>query len=273
MVKSNWHTHTYRCGHARGKDEEYVIEAIKAGVKRLGFSDHAPYPGVEGEGIRMNYELLEDYYSSIKELKEKYKDQIEIYLGLEIEYDDNYLDLLKQYRKELDYLILGQHGLYNALDEKSYFIQTEKELDVYYNSIEKACELGLIDCIAHPDVCLWSYPEIDDAVINLANKIADLSLKYNVPVEANCGSGVLRGLSRYIDGFRYPYPTNAFFDVFKEKGCKVIIGLDIHNPELFKTEEYVNRVKSVLEKSACEYDEDYNLIEAARERKKKFLYI
>ena len=25
----NFHNHTYRCGHATGKDEEYVLEAIK----------------------------------------------------------------------------------------------------------------------------------------------------------------------------------------------------------------------------------------------------
>lgn len=273
MLKSNWHTHTYRCGHARGKDEEYVLEAIKAGVKRLGFSDHCPYPGVVDEGIRMNYELLEDYCSSVKYLKEKYKNQIEIYLGLEIEYDEQFLNTLIEYRKEFDYLILGQHGLYNALDEKSYFISTDKELDIYCNSIEKACEKGLVDYIAHPDVCLWSYPRIDEKVIEVANRIADISLKYDVPVEANCGSGVLRGMMPYEDGLRYAYPTNAFFDVFNKKKCKIIIGLDIHNPELFKTEEYLNRVKDVLNKSGCEYDEDYDLITEARIRKEKFLYI
>ena len=39
-MKYCYHTHTKRCGHAVGEDEEYVIEAIKAGIKDLGFSDH-----------------------------------------------------------------------------------------------------------------------------------------------------------------------------------------------------------------------------------------
>ena len=40
MNKNNYHTHTTRCYHASGKDEEYVKAAIKAGIKELGFSDH-----------------------------------------------------------------------------------------------------------------------------------------------------------------------------------------------------------------------------------------
>ena len=46
-MKYTYHTHTARCHHATGEDEEYVRAAIDAGIKVLGFSDHAPmpYPG------------------------------------------------------------------------------------------------------------------------------------------------------------------------------------------------------------------------------------
>ena len=30
MIKRNYHTHTKRCGHAIGEDEEYVVNAIEA---------------------------------------------------------------------------------------------------------------------------------------------------------------------------------------------------------------------------------------------------
>ena len=43
MNKNNYHTHTTRCMHAIGQDEEYVQAAIKAGIKKLGFSDHTPW--------------------------------------------------------------------------------------------------------------------------------------------------------------------------------------------------------------------------------------
>ena len=37
MKKCNYHTHTYRCMHACGSDEDYVISAIKGGYQVLGF--------------------------------------------------------------------------------------------------------------------------------------------------------------------------------------------------------------------------------------------
>ena len=41
-MKTNYHTHTTRCMHAVGSDEEYVLSAIKGGFQILGFSDHTP---------------------------------------------------------------------------------------------------------------------------------------------------------------------------------------------------------------------------------------
>ena len=66
MIKRNYHTHTKRCGHAIGEDEEYVINAIEAGLTDLGFSDHCPYidkepnmvivEGVKGGNSRIKIE-------------------------------------------------------------------------------------------------------------------------------------------------------------------------------------------------------------------------
>ena len=42
-MKANYHTHTTRCQHAFGEDREYVEEAIRAGLRILGFSDHCPW--------------------------------------------------------------------------------------------------------------------------------------------------------------------------------------------------------------------------------------
>ena len=42
-MKTNYHTHTCRCGHAAGYEEDYVISAIENNVSILGFSDHGPF--------------------------------------------------------------------------------------------------------------------------------------------------------------------------------------------------------------------------------------
>ena len=41
-MRTNYHTHTTRCHHATGSDEEFVLSAIKGGYQELGFSDHTP---------------------------------------------------------------------------------------------------------------------------------------------------------------------------------------------------------------------------------------
>ena len=102
---TNYHTHTYRCGHAQEiNDEEYVKKAIECGFKELGFSDHGPFKEIHHEGMRMDFDEIQNYLHSINSLKEKYKDQIKIYVGFEIEYiprlDSYYKELYEKYNTQ-----------------------------------------------------------------------------------------------------------------------------------------------------------------------------
>jgi histidinol-phosphatase (PHP family) len=268
MIKENFHTHTARCGHAVGSDEEYVQKAVQAGLTILGFSDHAAYRQPD-PGERMNIEQVPDYIQSVLALKEKYRDRIEIHLGMEVECYRSEWDTLREYRKNMEYLILGQHQL--DIHGKSCYDLTEpEELEEYTDRIAYACDHALCDIIAHPDVCLWSYPVMDETVTAIAERIADLSLQYDIPVELNAGSGVRSGLQQYEDIVRYPYPTRAFFEVFARKHCKVILGLDVHEPDLFLTDKYINRCLDVIEGLDIHLLEHYDLIGEAAKRKRLF---
>ena len=85
MIKNNYHTHTIRCGHASGEDEEFVLEAIALGLTEIGFADHIMLPDHSQIGIRGDYSLLDDYIDSLNKLKEKYKEKIKIHIGFEAE--------------------------------------------------------------------------------------------------------------------------------------------------------------------------------------------
>jgi histidinol-phosphatase (PHP family) len=82
-MKNNYHTHTVRCHHAQGTEREYIEAAIAAGIKTLGFADHAPqiFPGDYYSHFRMRPEELSDYCSTLRALKEEYKDRIDIKIG------------------------------------------------------------------------------------------------------------------------------------------------------------------------------------------------
>ena len=84
----NYHTHTYHCGHALGRPEEYIKNAIDFGIKYLGFSEHGPYP-FEGEWRGMHvirFSEVPIYFAELEALRQKYRNDIEINIGFEIEY-------------------------------------------------------------------------------------------------------------------------------------------------------------------------------------------
>ena len=64
LRKTNYHTHTERCYHAWGSDEEFVLAAIKGGYTELGFSDHAcwKYDSDFVAHMRMPLSAYDDYY-------------------------------------------------------------------------------------------------------------------------------------------------------------------------------------------------------------------
>ena len=70
---ANYHTHTYRCGHAEGDVGEYAEQAEKAGLRTLGFSDHTPYDfydiGPRSQPMRMSLEEFPGYMDSLRALE------------------------------------------------------------------------------------------------------------------------------------------------------------------------------------------------------------
>ena len=108
-MKTNYHTHTARCMHANGSDEDFVLSAIKSGFQLLGFSDHTPwkYRTDYVADMRMLPDELPEYVDSISSLRDKYKDQIDIKIGLECEYFPDYMPWMKEQIKKykLDYIL------------------------------------------------------------------------------------------------------------------------------------------------------------------------
>lgn len=80
-------------------DEDFVKEFIKKGFTKIAFTDHCPEKEEidHRKNMRMKYSEKNEYLESIKSLKEKYKDRIEIETGFEVEYlpdqEENYLSL------------------------------------------------------------------------------------------------------------------------------------------------------------------------------------
>ncbi len=255
-LTTNYHTHTYRCGHAVGKDEDYVLSAIKEGIKILGFSDHISYPNLPQKGIRQDYEMLPHYLSSINQLKDKYKKEIEIHVGFEAEYfpqlDSYYHDLLDN--KGLEYLILGQHCYLNENNEYIFYNSTHNDyqnLKRYVDEVIMAMNTGLFVYVAHPDIILNSFDEIDEKVLDEMKRIIFESIKLNIPLEINvAGIRYQEKGNENLIGFkskRY-YPYDEFFSLVGKYHAPVVIGVDAHDPKDFQNEEAIKKAFMLVDK-------------------------
>ena len=249
----NYHTHTKRCHHAMGKDEDYVIAAIKAGYSELGFSDHAPfrYHSFFRSCMRMSEDKLEEYVLSLRRLKEKYKDQISIKIGLECEYFEKYLPWIKEMIAvyDLDYLILGQH--YDATDETGVYFGSKLnkvEFTRYVDQCIKGMNTGLYSYLAHPD--LANFNTNDPYYVEQMTRLCQEAKKLDIPLEFN------------LLGYRTKrqYPNDTFFTIVKKVGNRVIIGTDAHQSDALLDKKTYDQVVIHLKEMGIEITEDIRFL-------------
>lgn len=249
-MKANYHTHHHLCRHAVGNVEDYVKEAIKHGFEELGISDHAPSHIVDDMSVRMYQDEYPIYLADIQASINKYSDKIKILKGIEVEFFENNDEYYKNLRKDLQYMILGQHYTYfnNNLNNlvSSFALVSKNEIISYAHILEKALETNYFDILAHPDLYMCGYRDWDDSAIEAAHIICKAAEKNNMILEYNV-NGLRRKEVSTPQGMKAPYPRIEFWEIVKDYDIKVIISSDAHNPELLN-DEYVKRAEDDVKK-------------------------
>lgn len=238
-MKYNYHTHTSRCFHAKGADEEYVLAAIEAGFDEIGFADHTAWKFDSDfvSDMRMPENQLKGYCDSIKALREKYKDQISIKLGLECEYFSKYIHWLKEIIEEhqIDYIILGHHfavdepgGTYNGC------LNTADGIYKYRDDVVEAMETGLFSYVAHPDLFMRGYDKFDAHCQKVSEDIINTAIKTGTPLEYN-----LLGIKHGIADGKPGYPDPDFWKRASLLKPKALVGIDAHAPSDYLEADHI----------------------------------
>ncbi len=130
----NFHSHSQHCD---GKEqmEDYVKAALKKNFKALGFSSHSPLPFPNEWSLTP--ESFKQYITDARYLIEKYKNQIDLYLGLEIDYIPGHSEDFAAFVKEtpLDYNIGSVHLVRHEESGKIWFI--DGPLEGYTNGVNE----------------------------------------------------------------------------------------------------------------------------------------
>lgn len=233
MIVSTYHTHS---NFSDGKNtlEQMVLSAIENGMKELGFSDHAPMSfDCKWDAKK---EQISEYKSQVLALKEKYKDQIKIYLGIEQDYFSIKPEKYEYILGSVHYIY--KDGKYLELDYSAE--RTKENIDLYYGGdalaycedyyklvgdvVEKTgCQIiGHFDLITKFNEKMplidVNHPRYKKAYKEALDKL----LKTDAIFEINTGA-----ISR---GYRTsPYPSDEMIDYIAKSGKKFAICSDSHS--------------------------------------------
>lgn len=230
----DYHTHHYRCGHARGNMEDYIQEAIAKGLSEIGLSDHSPICHLGDDphpvpGTAMSQHEFPRYYEEMRLLKEKYAGTIAVKLGVEsdyvLDYDEHYRRLWAQY--PLDYVIGSVHwlGTWNIFYPQLPPGRTAMDIYLeYLHTTRRAASSGIYDIIGHLD-CLKTRGHLPDrAVIPPLEETIRTLAESGVAIELNTS-----GWRKDCDEC---YPRAGLLERCHHWGVPVTLGSDSHDPHL-----------------------------------------
>ena len=241
----NFHSHTDYCDGAN-KAEEMIKEAIRLGVKSYGVSSHSPVPFANYWS--MQQEDLSKYIHEVSELKQKYRDDIEIYCGLETDFIKG-LAGASSFKgvNGLDYLFCSVHYLYKNPSEHLFeidgpFVKFQEGYVRVFNSdpiaiTKKFYELTreMIETdpphvVGHIDKIKMNLEKVVPKLEQLPwykeelVKLADCLGKHQPIVEVNT-RGMYKGYTNE------PYPSWEFIRMMKERDVRISLNSDSHQPE------------------------------------------
>ncbi|WP_066172995.1 histidinol-phosphatase HisJ [Bacillus marinisedimentorum] len=121
-MKADGHIHTPFCPHGSSDSLElYVERAAALGFQEMTFTEHAPLPEsfldpAPTRDSSMSRADLDRYFTGIRKVKDKYRKDIRVNAGLEVDfirgYEKETADFLNDIGHELDDSILSVHFIY-----------------------------------------------------------------------------------------------------------------------------------------------------------------
>jgi len=236
-ITEDSHVHTNLCHHAMGEMEEYVLAAIERGLRRLTFLEHLEAGISYFESTWLTDDDFDYYHEEGQRLKDKYRENIEIGLGVEVGYNlkgkEELLQKLARHswdRVGISYHFLAtDNGHLNMVSRKQANIDAldrigpENVLRQYYQGLRQAVEEIPGNVLCHLDAALRHHPTIHltDELERLIDDLLDAVARKNMAVEIN------------TSGFRLkdePFPSRYFLKKVISRDIHLVAGSDAHQP-------------------------------------------
>ena len=242
----NYHTHTHHCD-GRGEPHEYAEAALRKGMPRLGFSGHnvVPFP----TDWTMPAARLESYLHEVREVRERYRGRLEIFLGMEADFIPGMISPVHHDIRELglDFVIGSVHFIGPSDGDHGWTVDGPAEemeaavhdgfggdprrlVERYYRLVASMAETAAPDIIAHFDIVKKNnrdgrFFSEDAAWYRIAVKHALNAVRESGSImEINTG-----GIVRDTSGAFYPSPW--ILQEARQMRIPVIVSSDAHHPD------------------------------------------
>jgi histidinol-phosphatase (PHP family) len=250
-MKFDLHTHHYRCGHAEGEIRDYIESAIAGGLVAVGISDHSPYFGSSEEQaqplIAMAKNEFPKYVAEILQLKEEYKSEIDVLLGVESDFFPEFADIYREVYAQypFDYIIGSVHQV-NAVSifnrnrwKKHTEVQKVAVKEAYYELIQQSARSGMFQILGHIDAMKGFYPAFSEIKTDIVDDTLRVIGECKMAIEINTS-----GKTKDCGGW---YPSDAILERALFHGVEVTFGSDAHKPSRVADEwdEVAARLKEI----------------------------
>ena len=243
MNLTNYHSHCSFCD-GRAPFEEFVKEAITQGFYSYGVSSHAPLPFPTQ--WTMEWGQMEAYLDEFKNLRQKYADEIELYVGLEIDYlnEESNPSVARFTELPLDYRIGSVHLLYDAAGEvvdidcspavfkervdRHFNGDVLRVVRMYFDRLFRMVELGGFDILGHADKMHYNASCYHPGLLD--EPWYEALMKDYFSLVASRGYLVEINTKAY-DSLGTFYPNSRYWELMKEYQIKILVNSDAHYPE------------------------------------------
>ena len=225
----DYHTHTSRCGHARGSAAEYVQAALEHGLTGVGICDHLPFAGPRDPELSMDVSEVADYVGEVQELKDAYPGFV--FLGIEADYQPDSFEATRELLDAypFDYVIGSVHFINGwAFDDPrrrgSWADRDVAEVyERYFELVAEAAETGAFTILGHLDLVKKFGHRPQLPVLEATRSLVARVARTGLAVEINT-SGLRKPVAE-------AYPEADLLRLLNEEGVPVTFGSDAHVPE------------------------------------------
>ncbi len=243
----DYHMHTKFSGDSEAIPEEHIKQAIAMNLDEICFTDHRDFDYPIDK-----FELDTDqYFKELKELQEKYKDQINIKIGVEVGLDTDHVDEINDFinNNPFDFVIGSIHVIHHTeFYYGEYFKGKTKEeahKEFFEETLKCVQTFDNFNVLGHLDY-IERYGPYEDKTIDYEKyaPIIDEILKTLI----NKGKGIEVNTSGYLLRKICGFPTYDIVQRYYELGGRIItVGTDSHTSDRVgeNVQDVINHYKKI----------------------------